>query len=166
MSLLFASLTLLLAVLAFSTHIFGLPANWLILAVIAAWAWLNPGSNLDTLSIFMLVGAAVCGEVIEFGLQSIGGKKYGASRSGNWGAIVGAIAGAILGAPFFFGLGALPGSLLGAYGGCYAAERLANRSATEAALAAKGALIGKFFGLSVKMGIGVYLLISLYKMLF
>jgi len=155
---------LFLAFLAFITHIFGLPANWLILIIIAGWAWINPGHDLDVTQITLLIAVALGAEIFEFALQIFGARKYGATRSGNWGAILGAIAGAILGASFFFGLGALPGSLLGAYVGCYGVERLSGRSASEAAEASKGALIGKFLGLSVKLGVGVYLLASLCKL--
>ena len=46
MTTIISSLTLLLLLLAFSTHIFGFPANWLIIAILALWDWLAPNSSM------------------------------------------------------------------------------------------------------------------------
>jgi uncharacterized protein YqgC (DUF456 family) len=79
------------------------------------------------------------------------------------GGIIGAITGAILGVPFLFGLGALFGALTGAWIGSYLFERLRGRAAAEAWQAAKGALVGRFFGLTIKCGIGIMMLVLTYQ---
>jgi hypothetical protein len=45
MTALIASITFLFLILAFSTHVFGLPANWFIIAILAIWAWLSPDAD-------------------------------------------------------------------------------------------------------------------------
>ncbi|BBD07947.1 DUF456 domain-containing protein [Desulfovibrio ferrophilus] len=135
-------------------HIFSLPANWVLLALVAGWKAMHPEMPLTWMWFGGLAGLAVIAEVLEFVIQLKGSKKYGASGKGNIGGIIGAIAGAIIGAGFLFGIGALPGALLGAYGGCLLVETLMGRSFDEARAAAWGAMWGKFFGLTVKAGMG------------
>jgi uncharacterized protein YqgC (DUF456 family) len=156
----------LLLFAAFALHVFGLPANWLIIAILWVWDMLSPDASIPVRTYALFVGAAVLGECVEFGLQIFGARKYGASSAGNWGAIGGAIAGAIFGAPFFLGLGALVGAVIGAYFGCLGVEILNHRPAHEARQAALGAMLGKVLGLSVKIGIGVVLLVQAFDVLF
>jgi uncharacterized protein YqgC (DUF456 family) len=156
----------LVLLLAFTTHIFGLPANWIIIAILWGWDWMTPGVTIPVSTYLVYLGIAFFGECIEFGLQAFGARKYGASRSGNWGAIGGAIAGAIFGAPFFLGLGALVGAVLGAYLGCLVIELMNGRPSVEARRAALGAMLGKVMGLSVKIGIGVILLVQAFDTMF
>ncbi len=156
----------LLICLAFATHLLGLPANWIILALLWGWDVFNPEVSVPLPTYVMFAVACLVGEGVEFGLQAAGAKKYGASRSGNWGAIAGAIFGAIFGAPFFFGLGALIGAVGGAYAGCLGAELLRKRPLHEARQAAWGAMVGKALGLAVKIGIGIILLFKSFGILF
>ncbi|MBP9944593.1 MAG: DUF456 domain-containing protein [Desulfomicrobium sp.] len=98
-------------------------------------------------------------------LQIFGARKYGASSSGNWGALAGAFAGAIFCAPFFFGLGALLGAIGGAYFGCLGVEMFKGRSFHQAKVAAWGAMVGKVLGLAVKIGIGIALMVKSLQLL-
>ena len=166
MTALIASITFLFLILAFSTHVFGLPANWFIIAILAIWAWLSPDADISLTTFIMYSLAALFGEGVEFALQAFGARKYGASRSGNWGAIGGAILGAILGAPLFFGLGALLGAVGGAYLGCLGIELWKGRPLFEARRAAMGAMLGKVMGMAVKIGIGIVLLVQAAGLLF
>ena len=71
-----------------------------------------------------------------------------------------AIAGAIFFAPFLFGIGAIFGALAGAWAGCYVGERLlAHRPQSEAVTAANGALVGRFLGMVVKLGLGITMVV-------
>jgi len=166
MTFFISAVIFLVLLLAFTTHIFGLPANWIIIAILWGWDWMTPGVSIPVSTYLVYLGIAFLGECIEFALQAFGARKYGASRSGNWGAIAGAIAGAIFGAPFFFGLGALVGAVLGAYLGCLVIEMMNGRPSVEARRAALGAMLGKVMGLSVKIGIGVILLVQAFGTMF
>jgi uncharacterized protein YqgC (DUF456 family) len=163
---LLSSFTAFLLLAAFLTHILGLPANWFILAILALWAWLVPHADIPLTTFAFFTLAALVGELVEFALQSFGAHKYGATRSGNWGALGGAILGAIIGAPFFLGLGALVGAVGGAYLGCLGIELINKRPLPEAKQAALGAMLGKVLGMAVKIGIGIVLLIQSFKLLF
>lgn len=158
MAELFAALFLLLVFTSLALHIFSLPANWVILGLAIIWKFSHPEVWQSWNFILILAAMATVGEILEFILQAMGAKKYGSSGRGNLGGIVGAILGAIFGAPFFFGLGALVGALVGAFVGCLALEIGQGRSMEEAKRAAWGAMWGKFFGLSVKFGIGMGML--------
>jgi len=154
LSQIWAGLFIIAAFAVLGLHIFSLPANWVLLALTALWKGLHPEMPLSWTGFAGLAGLALVGEILEFVIQLKGSKKYGASGKGNFGGILGAILGAIVGAGFLFGVGALPGALLGAYGGCLVTEKLMGRSFEEAKRAAWGAMWGKFFGLTVKAGLG------------
>lgn len=149
---------LVLMVAALALHIFSLPANWVILVLLALFKFIRPETSLTWGFFLLLAVLAAAGEGVEFAAQAFGAKRFGATGKGNLGGIIGAVAGAILGAPLFFGLGALPGALLGAYAGCLLFEKLHGRDWAESLRAAWGAMWGKFFGLTAKLGFGVLIL--------
>lgn len=157
MAYLWASLTILIMLLVQPLQLFSMPANWLVLALVALWKWAYPLSMDWSFVIVMAVLAALA-EVLEFGLQAWGAGRYGATRRGNIGGMVGAVAGAILGTPFFLGLGALAGALGGAYLGCLFME-MPGRSRAEAQHAAKGSFVGKALGFTVKTAVGAAIVV-------
>lgn len=160
MELFIGSVFVLFMALSLGLHLFSLPGNWLVLGLMVLWRVSHPeATTMDTTFFIIAGGLALLGELLEFGVQLLGAKRYGSSSKGNVGGIVGAIAGAIMGAPFFLGLGALAGALLGAYAGCLLLEIGQGRSFDVAAQAAKGAFFGKFLGLGIKFGIGVCLVV-------
>ncbi len=161
MEVLTGSVFILLMVLSLGLHLFSLPANWVVLALLVVWRLIHPESaqGMDLTFFIITGGLALLGELLEFGVQLLGAKRYGGSNKGNVGGIVGAIVGSLVGAPFLFGLGALAGALLGAYAGCLLLELGQGRSFDVAALSAKGAFFGKFLGLGIKFGIGVCLVV-------
>lgn len=148
-----AFITLLCFVLLL--NIFGLPANWLMMGLVALWKLLHPGAvSMDVWFWVMMVGIALVGEALEMGMQILKAKRYGSSSSGTFAGMIGAIAGAILLAPLFFGLGALIGALAGAWTGCFVMESLKGRPLREALDAAFGAMMGRFLGTVCKCGAG------------
>ncbi|WP_165064205.1 DUF456 domain-containing protein [Desulfovibrio sp. ZJ200] len=148
-----AFITLLAFVLLL--NIFGLPANWLLLGLVALWKLVHPdAAALDTWFWVMMAALALLGEGLELGLQVLKARRYGSSSSGTWAGMLGAIAGAILLAPLFFGLGALIGALAGAWIGCFVMEMINNRPLKEALDAAFGAMVGRFLGTVCKIGAG------------
>ena len=151
-----------LVVLAFCVllNLVTLPGNWAMVALVIVWEMFYPGSSLGTLFFVLFIGLALIGELVEFGAQIYGAKKYGSSKTSTVAGVIGAIVGALAGAPFMFGVGAIFGALLGAWAGCYLAERLILRQPSEVAFrAAQGAMVGKFFGMVIKFGIGVAMLL-------
>lgn len=159
METVWASLFVVLLFGVLTLNIFSLPANWVILALMAIWKLTMSAPDITWHFIALLGGLAVLGEIVEFVAQVKGAKKYGASGKGNLGGVIGAVLGAIVGAPILFGLGALAGALAGAYLGCLLFERLHGRVWIEARRAAMGAFWGKAFGLTFKVGIGATMVI-------
>ncbi len=148
-----AFITLLCFVLLL--NIFGLPANWVLLGLVALWKVVHPAAaSMDVWFWIMMVGMALVGEALEMGMQILKAKRYGSSSSGTFAGMIGAIAGAILLAPLFFGIGALIGALAGAWTGCFIVERLKGRPLREALDAAFGAMMGRFLGTVCKCGVG------------
>lgn len=148
-----AFLTLLCLVLFL--NIFGLPANWIILGLVALWKLALPAQG--QLGVWFWAGMAafaLLGEALELGVQVVKARHYGSSSSGTFAGMVGAFVGAILLAPLFWGLGALLGALLGAWLGCYVMEIAKGRPNAEAVNAAVGAMMGRFLGTVCKCGTG------------
>jgi uncharacterized protein len=141
-------------------HVFGLPANWVLIGFVAVWDFLHPALRLGAGVYMLLVGLALAGEVVELAAQLIGARRYGATGQGNLGGFIGAFAGAILGAPFLLGLGALIGAVAGAYLGCYVFERLGGRDDPAARRAALGAFFGKILGFSAKLACGMVMWVT------
>jgi uncharacterized protein YqgC (DUF456 family) len=141
-------------------NFFNLPANWMIIAMAAAWKYMGASANQMGFGFFaLLIGLAVLGELLDFALLALKAKKYGSSNAGLFAGLVGAIIGAIMCAPFLFGLGALPGALAGAWLGCYLMEILMSGGKhAQAMQAATGALVGRFLGTVCKCGIGAIIL--------
>ena len=148
-----AFLTLLCLVLFL--NIFGLPANWIILGLVALWKLVFPWQGqLDAWFWAGMTAFALLGEALELGVQVIKARRYGSSSSGTFAGMLGAFVGAILLAPLFWGLGALLGALIGAWLGCYVVEIAKGRPGAEAMNAAMGAMMGRFLGTVCKCGTG------------
>jgi len=159
MTFFFVSLFLLALVICVLLNLVTLPGNWAMVALTIVWALLVPENNLNLTFFCLFIGLALVGELVEFGAQIWGAKKYGSSKTSTIAGIIGAILGAVFGAPFMFGIGAVFGSLFGAWAGCYLAERIIRRQPSPVAFrAAQGAFVGKFLGMIIKFGLGVAML--------
>lgn len=140
-------------------NILSLPANWLILGLIAIWHFVFPmAGNYNLWFWILVIGLAVIGEVLETALQLMKAKRYGSSSSGTWAGLVGGIIGAIMLAPLFWGIGALIGALAGAWLACFGIELLRGRPTDEALDAAFGTLLGRLLGTLCKIGTGAVII--------
>jgi Protein of unknown function (DUF456). len=154
----FAALCLFLMLLAMVLHLFGLPANWLIIGLAAMWFFFVPSSGVTLHTLLFMAVLGGIGEALEMVMLHIWGKKHGGTTKGTLGGMLGAFIGAILGAPFLFGIGALFGALLGAFAGSLAIERLSGMSGKEALAAAWGTMLGRLGGTVLKAAIGFALI--------
>lgn len=153
-----ASLCILLMLLAMALHLFGLPANWVIIGLAALWFFFAPATGLTGTTLLLMALLGGIGEALEMLMAHIWGKKYGGSNKGTIGGMVGALVGAILGAPILFGLGALFGALAGAFLGSLAVELMGGKPNKEAVVAAWGTMLGRFGGTVTKAAIGFALI--------
>src|SRR5690606_2573501 len=108
-----AVLLVLLCIGAWSLTLVTLPGNCVIVGCAALFAWLFPEEGqrgMTWLTVGVLLGLALLGEVIEFAAGAAGAAKQGASRRAVGLSVVGAIIGSILG----LGLG-IPIPVLGSF---------------------------------------------------
>lgn len=138
-----------LAVSLFS-NFFGVPGNLLIAVNSFVYGIVTNFSEysftfvLTVFAIFLLV------EFLEYLLIIVSAKKYGASKWGIAGSIIGGIGGAISGAFITPVLGAIIGSIIGVFVGATLLEFLKSYNLKESLMSGVGAFIGKLGGLSVK----------------
>ncbi|MDL2210142.1 DUF456 domain-containing protein [Desulfovibrio sp. OttesenSCG-928-O18] len=149
-----AVLCILFMIVSLLLHIFGLPANWLVLFFAALWTFFAPGETMTVTVLAIMAALAVAGEIMEALMLHIWGKKYGGSNKGTIAGMVGAIIGAILCAPILFGIGAFFGALGGAFLGSLAMELYRGLPSNEAVKAAWGTMIGRFGGTVTKAALG------------
>lgn len=121
----------LLCLIAWGVNLFGLPGNWISVAILALYAWLGPQEGRTAIGYYAVCGAfvaALIGELIEFAAGAFGAKRAGASRRSTMyavaGSMIGAISGALIGIPvpligsilaaiLFGGVGAAAGAMYG-----------------------------------------------------
>ncbi len=131
-----------------------LPGTWLILAATCAVAWLRWDEGIyGPISLGVLAGLAVLGEVLELVTGALGAKRSGGSTRGAVGAMAGGVAGGILGTLFLPVpiLGSILGAALGAFGGALLGERTAGRDLEAAAAVGRGAFVGRLLGTVSKL---------------
>lgn len=163
-----AVLLILLCVVAWLSTLFTLPGNWLVVGLAALFAWLFPaadGHGIQWQTVFILIGLAVIGEVIEFAAGAAGAAKQGASKRSIALSLVGAFAGSLAG--LFVGLPipvlgplivAVLGGAAGAFGGAYLGEMWKGRGEDERMAAGRGAFTGRIWGTLGKLAAGAVML--------
>jgi uncharacterized protein YqgC (DUF456 family) len=100
------------------------------------------------------------GELLEFMLSAFGAKRFGASRSGMFGSIIGGFVGALCGTvllplPIF---GTLVGALLGTATGAVIGEMRHGRKFGETTRPALGAVLGRLLGTLAKFPCAIIVL--------
>jgi hypothetical protein len=139
----------------------GLFGNWLILAaVVAAWA-ISGFAHFGGLTIPVLVGLAIVGEVLETVAAGMGAAKFGGGKGSMVASVVGCVLGAIIATPLI----PIPllGTLIGACGGAFVAatayELKRQEHDVEGSLrVGVGAALGKVGGIFVKALVGFVML--------
>ena len=81
---------------------------------------------------------------------AIGARKYGATRFGTWGSLIGGVIGALA--------AGFPGLILGPFVGATAGELLRGRSHREALRSGWGTFLGFMAGSVIKIAIGVFMI--------
>jgi len=96
--------------------------------------------------------------LLDFCAGAIGAKRYGASRSGTWGALIGGLIGSLT--------AGLPGLILGLFVGAAAGELLRGRSHRAALRSGRGTFIGFMVGSVVRIALGAVMVGTFVRWVF
>lgn len=109
----------------------GPPLNFLGLIVLSlAWGW----RTFNPVFLIVLGGLTALTMITDYYLPMSGSKRYGSTKRGFWGALIGMIAGTVLFPPFGLVIGAFLGAVIG--------EVTAGKNGSEAMRAGWGAFVG------------------------
>lgn len=106
-------------------------------------AWLTGFTSLGPWPLALTIALALLSVILDYLAGIIGAKRYGASRAGVWGSIIGALIGLFFFPPLGFLLGALVGAVL--------FELLNARSLAEALRAGFGVFVGTLGGMLARV---------------
>jgi uncharacterized protein YqgC (DUF456 family) len=135
-----------------------LPSTPLIALGAIIYGFMTGFERLSVQGVVWVVVLALLAQLIDYLASVIGAQRFGASKEGIWGGVLGSIAGLVLLPPFGF----LPGALLGAMG----AELLNGRRLVEAWRSGLGALLGTLGGILVKILIVIAMGVVVFPKLF
>jgi uncharacterized protein YqgC (DUF456 family) len=133
----------------------GIPGTWVMVAVLAAGAWLG------RVSLFVLVSCAalaLIAEVLEFMIVQRLNVKYGGSRLAFWGAIFGGIAGVKVGAPVPV-IGSIIAGFIGSFVGAALATVYQTRQVEQGMRVGWGVLLGRMWAAATKVSIGIVIFV-------
>lgn len=152
---------------AWTTNLFMLPGNWLIVAFAAVAAYFLPeqpesGLGFGWALVAVLGGLALVGEFVEAFGSASKAKLHGASRRSMvlsiLFAMLGAAVGGVIGAPLALVGGVVAiivGALAGAFAGTYLGETWKGRRGAERWAISRAALVGRLFGTVGKIIVGM-----------
>ena len=120
--------------------------------------WMTGFEELGAASILWVVGLAVLSQVLDYVAGVVGAKRFGASRAGVWGSVIGSLVGVIWFPPFGFLLGALVGAVV--------AEIVNRRTLQDSVRSGVGALLGTLGGVVAKFFIVIAIGMIVFPRLF
>jgi len=143
--------------------LFNLPGTWLMVLLATVIEWWKPGEFLFSWTVlYVAVGLAILGEILEFVLGAAGARQAGGSKRAAALAIVGGLVGAILGTLLPIPIvGTLIGACLGAFAGSLLGDLWAGRPVQLSVGTGRGAAIGRFWGTVAKMAVGGVIVVIL-----
>ncbi len=95
---------------------------------------------------------------LDYAIPALGAKKYGASKWGVWGSLVGMIVGLFVFPPF--------GLFIGGFAGAVVGELYAGKARNDALKAGLGVFVGNLFSIGLKMGLCGVMLFFYIRALF
>jgi len=132
----------------------GLPGLWLMVLGTVAYGWMTDFRTIGVVTLAVVVGLAVTGEVAEAWLGFRFARRYGGSSRAGWGALVGGIAGAVVGVPVPL-IGSVVGAFAGSFVGAALFEYAGSWRAGTALNAGWGAVLGRAAAAAAKIALGV-----------
>ena len=137
-------------VAAMFSNFFGIPGNLIIVFNSLVYGLITNFHKYSLAFVFTLFLVLLIIEFLEYLLVVLTARKYGASKWGIIGSILGGIGGAISGAFVTPIMGAIIGSVIGVFLGALILEFFKSYNLKSAFLSGTGAFLGKLGGLSIK----------------
>src|SRR6266516_3938111 len=128
----------------------GLPGLWLIVVAAVGYGWATAFHSIGLVTIAVVLGLALLGELFEFWLGYGLTRRYGGSKRAGWGSLLGGLAGAVVGVPV-----PLIGAILGSFAGALVFEYAGSGEAGMAVRAGWGALVGRVAAAAAKTAVGI-----------
>jgi uncharacterized protein len=143
--------------------LFNLPGTWLMILFPVLLEWWKPGQFMFSWTVlFVAIGFAVLGEVLEFVLGAAGARYAGGSKRSAALAIIGSFVGGVVGTALPIPIvGTLIGACLGAFVGSLFGELWAGRPLFQSVEAGRGAAVGRFWGSVAKLAVGAVIVVTL-----
>jgi uncharacterized protein YqgC (DUF456 family) len=138
--------------------VLALPGIWLMVLAAGLCWWWQP-EIITSKAVITLVVIGIVSEAIDIIASAAGAKKFGGSKRGALGAVVGTMLGALFGT-FFIPipvLGTILGGILGAGAGALMVERsIVQMSWTDSMKSGSGAAIGRTISIFIKIGLAIF----------
>ena len=153
---------ILISLFGFSifSNFFSFPGNLSIAVGSVAYSVVTGFESFSFSFLLLVFAIFLLFEFIEFLLIFLTARKYGSSKWGISGALVGGLVGALSGAFVTPVMGALIGSILGVFFGAFTLEFIKNKNIKKSLSCSFGAFLGKMGGLSIKT-IGAMTMVSM-----
>jgi uncharacterized protein YqgC (DUF456 family) len=140
---------------------FGLPGTFVIVVVAFIFALLTDFQSITWSFIGILLSLSILVELIEFFLSAAAAKKYGSSKWGMWGAIIGGFFGAIWATPISPILGTIFGAFIGAFIGAFVFEYIRDSDSSRALRSGWGAFLGAVTGRLLKLIVAIAMVVMM-----
>lgn len=135
----------------------GIPGTFIVVGSAAGFGAITGWDEISLLVVGILLGLAIGGEILDFGLGMVGANQKGSSKWGMIGAFVGGITGAFLGIPVPI-IGNFLGVFVGAFFGAFILELIWTGDPIQALRVGEGSFVARIFSSLVKISLGVGML--------
>lgn len=132
----------------------GLPGLWVMVLGVIGYGWMTGFHTIGAVTISVVLGLAVVGEIVEWWVGFWFAERYGGSRRAGWGALIGGIVGAVVGVPVPV-IGSVIGAFVGSFAGAALFEYTRQLSPGVALRAGWGALLGRAAASALKIALGL-----------
>ncbi|MBA7624123.1 hypothetical protein ES703_31527 [subsurface metagenome] len=144
----------------------GIPGTFVIFLASLIYGVITHFTQITQTLIWILLGIALFGELMEYFAGIFGAKKFGSSKAGIIGAIVGGILGGIVGTGILPLVGSIIGLLIGAFLGAFLMELIVKKKPAQALRAGWGTFTGRIGGILTKVILGIVMIILVLVRIF
>ena len=159
-------LLVLLSVASIGLTVVGMPGNFVIVVLTILYCLVGRFAHFPWWWILVLLGIAILGEILEFLLGTFTNVRFGASKWGVLGAFIGGLSGSIAGTAALPVIGTILGAIIGAFSLSFLFEHMHRSDVRKSLKAGYGASLGIILARSVKILLGIGMIVILVILLF